>query len=154
MKKILLILFVLIFNFSYSIRDIETEKKAVGRMFNEKMSRQINAFSECHKFKKDMEDTTNFLEEYMIIEQEAVKMINDLHAKKINADDEEFITLLGKALRMVEILESKIDHLHYFHGSEIPEEIDFIAVKKRILDGKAKYQLYLLLSNPPMPRIK
>lgn len=137
MKKILLILFVLIFNFSYS-KDLGLEKALTEAMF-----RQSTSFSECFKVTQDFEKMSELLQKYVEVDQEMRKLQDDLTVQKKSLGDEDIIPKFFEALTIAQLLESKIDHLYYYHASDIPADIDLISLKKHILQNKGQYQFYI-----------
>ena len=71
MKKILIMLFILIFDFSYSALDTEAENIVIKKEFQEKLLRQSNSFSKCFKTGlADFEEMNNLMEKFLKMSEE------------------------------------------------------------------------------------
>lgn len=139
MKKILLILFVLIFNFSYSTINTEAEDIVIKKEFQEKVLRQSNSFSECFKTGlRDLEEMSFLMEEFIQKSEKIMNIKKDLSPEILKNERKrnELFDMIDEALAITEILESRLDHVYYFHASEIPSstDADLILLKKRLLE--------------------
>ena len=142
MKKILLMLFILIFDFSYSVLDTEAENIVIKKEFQEKLLRQSNSFSKCFKTGlADFEEMNNLMEKFLKMSEEILDMSEDFSLERLKNEKErnELLNTFDEILEVTELLESRLDHLYYFHALEIPSDIDvkLLTLKKELLEINA-----------------
>lgn len=142
MKKILLMLFILVFNVSFG--RIDNENKTIN--LKERALLQSNNFSKCFKTGlKDFEEMGSMIEDFMKYEKKVINIKKDLSTQKIKRDNEEVLKTFEEMLDIIEIVESRLDHIYYFHASEIPSDMDIqlVELKKIMLEAKGNIQVYL-----------
>ena len=142
MKKILLMLFILIFDFSYSALDTEAENIVIKKEFQEKVLRQSNSFSKCFKTGlADFEEMNNLMEKFLKMSEEILAMSEDFSLERLKNEKErnELLNTFDEILEVTELLESRLDHLYYFHALEIPNDMDvkLLTLKKELLEINA-----------------
>lgn len=142
MKKILLMLFILIFDFSYSALDTEAENIVIKKEFQEKVLRQSNSFSKCFKTGlADFEEMNNLMEKFLKMSEEILDMSEDFSLERLKNEKErnELLNTFDEILEVTELLESRLDHLYYFHALEIPSDMDvkLLTLKKELLEINA-----------------
>ena len=142
MKKILLMLFILIFDFSYSVFDTEAENIVIKKEFQEKVLRQSNSFSKCFKTGlADFEEMNNLMEKFLKMSEEILDMSEDFSLERLKNEKErnELLNTFDQILEVTELLESRLDHLYYFHALEIPNDMDvkLLTLKKELLEINA-----------------
>lgn len=153
MKKILLILFVLIFNFSYSTTNTETEDIFLQKEFQEKILRQSDSFSKCFKTAvRDLEEMDSLLEKFIKMTEEIMNTSKGFSPDilKNKKERNKLFNKFDEILEITELLESRIDHLYYFHASEISSDIDaqLLTFKKQLLEINAfcrNYKSYIAI---------
>ena len=142
MKKILIMLFILIFDFSYSVLDTEAENIVIKKEFQEKLLRQSNSFSKCFKTGlADFEEMNNLMEKFLKMSEEILDMSEDFSLERLKNEKErnELLNTFDEILEVTELLESRLDHLYYFHALEIPSDMDvkLLTLKKELLEINA-----------------
>ena len=142
MKKILIMLFILIFDFSYSALDTEAENIVIKKEFQEKVLRQSNSFSKCFKTGlADFEEMNNLMEKFLKMSEEILAMSEDFSLERLKNEKErnELLNTFDEILEVTELLESRLDHLYYFHALEIPNDMDvkLLTLKKELLEINA-----------------
>ena len=142
MKKILIMLFILIFDFSYSVLDTEAENIVIKKEFQEKVLRQSNSFSKCFKTGlADFEEMNNLMEKFLKMSEEILDMSEDFSLERLKNEKErnELLNTFDEILEVTELLESRLDHLYYFHALEIPSDMDvkLLTLKKELLEINA-----------------
>lgn len=135
MKKILLILFVLIFNFSYGLTDAEED-------YLKKMDFQLTSFIECSKLEQDHDELVRLVEDFKLTHKKFFNRASDKNRKEYMVSNED-VLLIVKGLEELKKIESKLDHMLYYHGLEFRGS-DFIMNKKDILEKKTIYEFYML----------
>lgn len=151
MKKILLILFVLIFNLSYSMINNEAEVISLKKEFQEKILRQSDSFSKCFKTAiRDFEEMNDLVEEFLIMSEKVLDMSKGFSEEILKNEKErnKLFNTFDEILETTELLESRLDHLYYFHASEIPSDMDveLLTLKKQLLEINAfcrNYRSYI-----------
>ena len=142
MKKILIMLFILIFDFSYSALDTEAENIVIKKEFQEKVLRQSNSFSKCFKTGlADFEEMNNLMEKFLKMSEDILDMSEDFSLERLKNKKErnELLNTFDEILEVTELLESRLDHLYYFHALEIPNDMDvkLLTLKKELLEINA-----------------
>lgn len=142
MKKILIMLFILIFDFSYSALDTEAENIVIKKEFQEKVLRQSNSFSKCFKTGlADFEEMNNLMEEFIKMSEEILDTSKYFSLERLKNEKErnELLNTFDEILEVTELLESRLDHLYYFHALEIPSDMDvkLLTLKKELLEINA-----------------
>ena len=142
MKKILIMLFILIFDFSYSALDTEAENIVIKKEFQEKLLRQSNSFSKCFKTGlADFEEMNNLMEEFIKMSEEILDTSKYFSLERLKNEKErnELLNTFDEILEVTELLESRLDHLYYFHALEIPSDMDvkLLTLKKELLEINA-----------------
>lgn len=136
MKKILLILFVLIFNFSYGNLKQKTENITLRDVVREKMMVQSNNFSKCFKTGlRDFEEMDILTNKFIKVIQKS-EDIKNLSPEIIRKRKDEILDIIYETLEVAEELETRLDHLYYFHALEIPNDMDvtLVALKKQLIE--------------------
>ena len=142
MKKILIMLFILIFDFSYSALDTEAENIVIKKEFQEKLLRQSNSFSKCFKTGlADFEEMNNLMEKFLKMSEEILDTSKYFSLERLKNEKErnELLNTFDEILEVTELLESRLDHLYYFHALEIPNDMDvkLLTLKKELLEINA-----------------
>lgn len=132
-------LFILIFDFSYSVLDTEAENIVIKKEFQEKLLRQSNSFSKCFKTGlADFEEMNNLMEKFLKMSEEILDMSEDFSLERLKNEKErnELLNTFDEILEVTELLESRLDHLYYFHALEIYSDMDLklLILKKELLE--------------------
>lgn len=130
---------ILIFDFSYSVLDTEAENIVIKKEFQEKVLRQSNSFSKCLKTGlADFEEMNNLMEKFLKMSEEILDMSEDFSLERLKNEKErnELLNIFDEILEVTELLESRLDHLYYFHALEIYSNMDLklLILKKELLE--------------------